>query len=93
MKLHIYFTFQALLSAILVKSGTAITANDPSHSIRDNLFKILAANGCTNRVVALLCIDIGQNVANSAGVSPASIIIDRLDNLSGLYTVASLNKW
>lgn len=40
-----------------------------------------------------MCIDVGQNVANSAGVSPASIINDRLDNLSASYTVASLNKW
>lgn len=93
MKLNICFAIHALLTAILAKSSFSITAHDPSHSIRDNLFKILAANGCTNRVVALLCIDIGQNVANSAGVSPASIINDRLDNLSGPYPVALLNKW
>ena len=77
-----------LLAIIMNCYSHSFIPHDPTQSTRDVQLKILSANGCTNRLVALQVIDFYQS-----GLSSVTLFNKRLDQLSGPFTTATLTKW
>ena len=77
----------ALVLLLTLQVFAALEPHDPSTSIRDDVIQLLAAAGCTKRIVALQVIDIAQNKASGV------LLNYRLDQLSGTYSQATLTKW
>lgn len=79
--------FYATIFTVLL---TQICSQDhtPTRSVRDDIFKLLATAGCTNKVVALQVIDAYKN-----GLQSGSLVNTRLDQLSSAFTTVQLTKW
>ena len=84
---HVHLLLTVLIIGI-VNIRSAFVPHQPSRSIRDDIIRILAANGCTNRLVALQVIDAYQN-----GLSSSYLVNLRLDELTGVYPSATILKW
>ena len=84
---HVNLLLTVLIIGIVNICGVFVP-HQPSRSIRDDIIRILAANGCTNRLVALQVIDAYQN-----GLSSSYLVNLRLDELTGVYPSATILKW
>ena len=73
-----------LLAIIMNCYSHSFIPHDPTQSTRDVQLKILAANGCTNRLVALQVIDFYQSghkfISVNGNVAP-EVVTDELKQL------------